>query len=169
MSESAATILASLAALTTDQGQSGKSKKSASKIAREQTNRQRKIFHSLHALRQACLAGGKPELQECESGLVAMFSRLLATPSLHHVLTSATSQAIAGLYVDLCKTLYSTKATDALVKSLEVRSLFVRCCCCCCCCCYCCCCCCCCCCQQLMPLPLVNTMPCTRNIVTLLS
>jgi hypothetical protein len=110
--DDAVTLLATLKRHTTE----STSTVAEGKAARHQTNRQRRVFHTLHSLHQALLAEGRAQLQVCEQGLVDTFARMLRQPDLHHALTAATSQIMATLCVLLLSNLYSKPAADFLAN-----------------------------------------------------
>ena len=126
----AVAILATLKQLTT-QSTTPVSKGKAAKI---QTNRQRRVFHTLHALHLAFAAAAgqaaaddsvdgqhaRSLLQQCEKGTVDTFTRLLAAAEFHYVLTSATAAVLADVLVVLCTALYSKVVAGGLASALKL-------------------------------------------------
>jgi len=110
----AVSLLATLKQLTTE-STSG----SAKRGAKQQTSRQRNIFHTLHALRLAFATEGREQTKLCEQGTVDTFLRMVNNAEFHYMLTAAMGQVAAEIYVVLLDTLYSRPAVDALHASIR--------------------------------------------------
>ncbi len=141
-SDDAVAVFATLKQLTTE----GTTPRSKANAGKQQTDLQRRVFHTLHALLlafgaaaaagaggdggdadddEAAREAGLEQLRLCEKGTADAFRRLLAGENFHYLLTSATCTVLADVLVLLLQKLYSKAVADALeeaVKAAQAKS-----------------------------------------------